>query len=108
MGENDRMAEKQVSRSARYAADFEAAQEELIRLLESLTDEQWRMVGRNYPQRLNDEDEDRRVGVIAHHVAVTQPWIMGRIEGMLAGRTLPPPDLDNARHAAEQAGVSRE
>ena len=67
------MAEEHVSRSARYAADFEAAQEELITLLESLTDEQWRMVGRNYPQRLNDEDEDRPIGVIAHHVAVTEP-----------------------------------
>ena len=33
---------------------------------------------------------------------------MNRIEGMLAGRTLPPPDLDNARHAAEHASVSRE
>lgn len=102
------MGEEHVSRSARYAADFEAAQEELIRLLASLTDEQWRMVGRNYPRRLNDEDENRPIGVIAHHVAVTQPWIMNRIEGMLAGRTLPPPDLDNARHAAEHATVSRE
>ena len=103
------MSAPQTSRAAGYAAAFEAAQNEFIRLVESLTDEQWREVGRNYPQRLNDEDEQRSVGVIAHHVAVNTPWIMERIEAMLEGRPLQPVDIGllNARHAAEHGGVTR-
>jgi hypothetical protein len=103
------MSAPQTSRSAGYTAAFEAAQSEFIRLVESLTDEQWREVGRNYPQRLNDEDEQRSVGVIAHHVAVNTPWIMERIEAMLEGRPLQAVDIGllNARHAAVHGGVTR-
>ena len=46
------------SRSAEYADRFEAAQDEFIRLLEPLTGEQWNRTGQNYPQRINDEDEN--------------------------------------------------
>lgn len=97
-------------RAAQYAAAFEAAQAEFIRLVESLADEQWRRLGRNFPQRFNDEDEQRSVGVIAHHVAINTPWIMDRIQRMLEGRPLPPADFQqlNAQHAAEHSGVSRE
>jgi DinB superfamily len=100
----------QGSRAARYAAAFEAAQRDLIRLIESLSDEQWRRVGRNFPQRLNDEDEHRSVAVIAHHVAVNTPWILDRIERTLDGRPLPPADVGalNALHASEHAAVSRD
>jgi hypothetical protein len=100
----------QGSRAARYAAEFEAAQRDLIRVIESLSDEQWRLVGRNFPQRLNDEDEHRSVGVIAHHVAVNTPSILDRIERVLDGRPLPPADFGalNARHASEHADVSRD
>ena len=102
------MSAPQTSRAAQYAAAFEAAQNEFIRLVESLTDEQWREVGRNYPQRLNDEDEQRSVRVIAH-VAVNTPWIMERIEAMLEGRPLQAVDIGvlNARHAAAHGGVTR-
>jgi DinB superfamily len=98
------------SRAARFAAEFEVAQRDLIRVIESLSDEQWRRVGRNFPQRLNDEDEHRSVGVIAHHVAVNTPRILDRIERMLDGRPLPPADFAalNALHASEHADVSRE
>lgn len=98
------------TRAAEYARQFEAAQREFIDLVESLTDEQWHRGGSNFPQRLNDEDEHRAVGVIAHHVAVNGPWIIDRIEGMLAGRQLNAVDIKtvNARHAAEKANVSRE
>jgi hypothetical protein len=97
-------------RAAQYAAQFEAAQQEFISLVESLTDEQWRRVGRNYPQRFGDEDEGRMVGVIAHHVAISGPLIIDRIERMLDGRPLPQVDfrVSNAKHAEEHADVTRE
>ena len=67
------MAETKTSRSALLAAQFTAAQESFIRLVESLSDEQWWFQGVNTPDlRINDEDETRRVGVIAHHVAMNQ------------------------------------
>jgi len=99
------------SRSAQFADRFEAAQDEFIRLIELVDDEQWRRVGMNYPQRINDEDEGRTLGVIAHHVASLGPFILERIQLMAAGRFLPPVgdfrEL-NARHAAENAGVTRD
>ena len=45
-----------ITRAARYATQFEAAQDEFIKLVESLSDEQWRMTGTNFPERINDED----------------------------------------------------
>lgn len=97
-------------RAESYARQFEIAQTEFTRLVESLTEEQWRRTGRNFPQRVNDEDERRTVGVIAHHVAVSGPWIMDRIEGMLSGTQLTPVDMKsiNAEHASGHAGVSRD
>ncbi|HUY73516.1 MAG TPA: DinB family protein [Candidatus Dormibacteraeota bacterium] len=97
------------TRSSRYAAEFEAAQDEFIRLVESLSDEQWRKVGKNFPDRMNDEDEGRPVGVIADHVAQVEPFIMERIQVMLAGEVPSPVDFRviNARHAAEHAGVKQ-
>jgi len=97
------------TRASRYAAQFEAAQDEFIRLVESLSDEHWRKVGKNFPERVNDEDEGRPVGVIADHVAQTQPFIVERIQSMLAGEIPRPVDFRvfNARHAAEHAGVKQ-
>ena len=104
------MEAPQHARSEQYAAAFEAAQLAFIKLVESLTVEQWLRIGRNFPQRLNDEDEERSVGVIAHHVAINTPWIMERIERMLEGRPLPSVDIRalNARQAAEHAEVSKD
>jgi len=105
------MSESMTSRSAQFADRFEAAQDGFIRLIELLDDEQWRWVGKNYPQRVNNEDERRTVGVIAHHVASSGPFILERIQLMAAGRLLPPVgdfrEL-NARHAAENAAVTRD
>ena len=107
-------------RASRYAAEFESTLTEFIRLIESLTDDQWTLVGRNYPQRLNDEDENRSVGVIAHHVAVSAAGIMKRIQALAEGRPLPPIgsgtqsqpsqaiSSGNAQHAAEHANVTKE
>jgi AcrR family transcriptional regulator len=98
-----------VTRAARYAADFEAAQESFIRLVESLSDAQWAMTGKNFPDRMNDEDEGRSVGVIADHVAQVEPFIVERIQVMLAGEVPSPVDFRaiNAKHAAQHANVSQ-
>ena len=104
------MAETKTSRSAGLADQFEAAQQSFINLVESLTDEQWRMRGVNTPElRQNDEDESRRVGVIAHHVASTQPWIMGRIRAIIEDGPTPPVDFKiiNAEHAIEHADATK-
>jgi hypothetical protein len=99
------------ARSAQYATDFEAAQQDFIKLVEALDEEQWGRVGKNFPQRINEEDEKRPVGVIAHHVAVSGPYIMERIQLMAEGKPLPPPrDFRevNAEHAAEHASVGKD
>jgi hypothetical protein len=104
------MAETNTSRSERIADEFEAAQEGFIRLLESLTNEQWRMRGRNTPgQRINDEDEARPLGVIAHHVAVNEEVIMGRIEAVMRDAPTQPVDFKviNAKHANEYADTTK-
>jgi len=68
------------------------------------------MTGINHPKRMNDEDEARPLGVIAHHVATSGHWIMNPIQGMLGGRPLPPVDFRqvNAKHADEHADVTQE
>ena len=95
----------QTTRSDEFAAEFEAAQDDFIKLIESLTDAEWQMVGQNYPKRTNEEDEGRTVAVIAHHVAVDGPWLISRIQDTLAGRQLQVPDKKqlNAEHATEHA-----
>jgi len=104
------MANTKTSRSERLADQFEAAQENFIRVVESLTPEQWRMRGRNTPgQKINDEDEARPLGVIAHHVAVNQKVIMGRIQLVLHDQPTPPVDFKqvNAKHANEYADTTK-
>jgi hypothetical protein len=79
-------------------------------LLESLTDAQWLLIGKNFPERLNDEDEGRTVGAIAGHVAASEDFIVDRIFRMLEGGTLPPVDVRqvNTTLAARHAGATRE
>ena len=104
------MSDVETTRSAGLADQFEAAQEGFIRLVESLTVEHWRMKGKNTPElRINNEDESRPVGVIAHHVAVNQDWIMNRIKAILEDKPTPPVDFKqiNAHHANEHAHATR-
>src|ERR1700736_2901763 len=89
------------ARSAELAAQYEAAHDDFVRLVESLNDDQWHFTGKNFPQRINDEDEGRPVGVIAHHVATNGDWIMQRIQTMLAGGPLAP--INQREVNAEQA-----
>ncbi len=97
-------------RSDQYARQFESAQDEFIRLVESLNDEQWHLAGKNFPQRINDEDEGRPVGVIAHHVATNGDYITERIQTMLAGGPLAPVNIRavNAEHARSHASVTKD
>jgi hypothetical protein len=97
-------------RSDQYAQQFEAAQDEFIRLVESLNDEQWHLNGKNFPQRINDEDEGRPVAVIAHPVATNGDYITERIQTMLAGGPLAPINQRevNAEHARSHAGVTKD
>jgi hypothetical protein len=104
------VTEAKATRSARLADQFEAAQESFIRLVESLTVDHWRMRGKNTPElRMNEEDESRPVGVIAHHVAVNQDWIMNRIQAIVDDKPTPPVDFKqiNAHHANEHAHATR-
>jgi DinB superfamily len=104
------MADPTASRSAHFALEFEKAQDGFIALVSSLTAEQWRMIGKNHPQRLNDEDERRPVGVIAHHVAQAEKFIIDRIYAMLEDKPIPPADIkaSNAAHAARHAAATKE
>jgi DinB superfamily len=104
------MPDPKATRAARLADQFEAAQEGFIRLVESLTVEHWRTRGKNTPElRTNDEDESRTVGVIAHHVAVNQDWIMNRIKAIIEDKPTPPVDFKaiNAHHANEHSHATR-
>ena len=98
------------TRSAQLAEQFEAAHDEFIRLIESLDDKQWRLTGKNFPRRINDEDEGRPLGVIAHHVATNGDWIMQRIQTMLAGGPLAPVNQReiNSEHARTHAQVTKD
>lgn len=98
------------SRAAKYANDFVSAQRQFIELIESLNDDQWRAAGKNFPERINNVDESRSVGVIAHHVADSEQFIIDRIYLMLEGKPMPPVDFTqaNARHAVQRSGVTRD
>lgn len=98
------------TRVEELASQFEAAQDEFIALIDSLTDEQWQRPEPTTPRGINDEDEGRTVAVMAHHVAITSPLTMARIEDMLAGRRMSPVNTAeiNAEHARENAGCSRD
>jgi len=98
------------ARSARLAEQYEAAHDDFVSVLESLTDQQWHLIGKNFPQRFNDEDEGRPVGVIAHHVASNGDWITERIQTMLAGGPLAPVNQReiNSEHARTHANVTKD
>jgi hypothetical protein len=104
------MAPASASRSGSLADQFETALANFSGVLESLSSEQWRMRGRNTPgMRINDEDEARPLGVIAHHVAVNLKVIMGRIQGAMNQQATAPLDFKqvNARHANEYADTTK-
>jgi hypothetical protein len=98
------------SRSAALAEQYEAAHDEFTRLVESLEDHQWHLTGKNFPQRIDNEDEGRTVGVIAHHVATNGDWITERIQTMLAGGPLAAVNMReiNSEHARSHTNVTKD
>src|SRR3982074_1605233 len=97
-------------RSAQLAEQYESAHDEVFQLVESFSPDQWLVAGKNFPKRIDDEDEGRPVGVIAHHVATNGDWIMERIQTMLAGGPLAPVDLReiNAEQARTYANTTKD
>ncbi|MHB8588600.1 MAG: DinB family protein [Candidatus Dormibacteraceae bacterium] len=98
------------ARSALLADQYEAAHDEFVRLVESLDDNQWLLAGKNFPQRIDNEDEGRPLGVIAHHVATNGDWITERIQTMLVGGPLAPVNMRaiNSEHARSHANVTKD
>ncbi len=86
------------------AARFEAINGELIAAVEGCSDEQWRQPC---------VDEERAVGVVAHHVAIVYPAFARMVGVFAAGETYTPgsgmSDIheSNAQHAKDQAGISK-
>lgn len=97
------------ARSDELARRFEAAGEDFRGLVESLTEQQWRMTGRNHPTiRVGEEDEGRPVAVIAWHVAESMGNQTRWVGAMARGEQPTPPDRGyNARQAQERAAVTR-
>ncbi len=92
------------------AAELEAAAGQLARLVESLTEEQWRLPGLNHPSiRMDPEDERRPVNVIAYHTAASIPTLLARVRARAQGEaTVPPPPDANEREAEAHAAVTKE
>ena len=104
------MAETPTSRSGSLTDQFETTLRNFVRVVEPLNSEQWRMRGSNTPgMRINEEDEARPVGVIAHHVAVNLKVIMSRIETAMREQQAPALDFKqmNARHANEYTDTTK-
>lgn len=86
------------------ATKVEATNNELLELLEGLTDEQWRM---------KCAGEGWAVGVTAHHVAESLGALTGLIQALAAGAQIPAIsmadlDLGNAEHAVRAGAVTRQ
>jgi hypothetical protein len=83
-----------MTRGQRLAAELRAANEELARMLETATEEQWHRVV---------VDEQREVGVVALHVARAHPRIGERVIAMAKELPVPQrrPDLFDERNRRE-------
>jgi hypothetical protein len=75
------------SRGPELAAELEAANRELIELVERLTPAQWRLRGANAPGWDFGEDEARTVGQIALHSANQHLIQMELVRTIAAGET---------------------
>jgi hypothetical protein len=91
-------------RAEALASQFEAAYNELIAAIEACTDSQW---------HTRCPDEERSVGVVAHHVAGALRAAAGWVRTVVAGQPLPPLTAEyidqlNAQHAERHSGHSRD
>jgi hypothetical protein len=94
-----------VNRSEAFAGELERVNAELVEYLWGLEGDQWLTTGVNSPiMRMGDEDENRPVGTIAHHVAGGYRRSNDALHAAVAGEPLRPPGSgDTAREAAEHA-----
>lgn len=91
-------------RAEALASRFEAANNEFIATIEGCTDAQWHM---------KCPDEDRPVGVVAHHVAGAQRAAAGWMRVVAEGQPLPPLTMElidqlNARHAERHSTIGKD
>lgn len=91
-------------RATALADDFETANDDLIRLVEGLSDAQW---------ATRTDAEQWPVAVAARHIAGAHAFITRRVEAVAESQPLPPMppdgiDAENARDAERYANVSRD
>jgi uncharacterized damage-inducible protein DinB len=93
-----------MTQAQELAERFEQANNDVIAAAERYSDEQW---------RAHCADEERSVGVMAHHIASSHPMLIGMMQTIASGQQLPPITGDmihqaNAAHALEHAGCSKD
>ncbi len=91
-------------RAEALAAKFEEANNDVISMVESASDDQWKAVC---------ADEGWSVGVVAHHVAGGYPLIAGLVGALASGAEIPPLtteqlDQGNVQHAKDHADCTKE
>ena len=94
-----------MSRSETLAAEFERVSAELVDYVRGLDRSQWLTRGVNSPiLQVGDEDENRPIGTIAHHVASAYLRSATNLRLMAEGQPVSRPEAGSAaRHAAEHA-----
>lgn len=91
-------------RAEALASRFAAANDEFVATIEECTDAQW---------RTTCPDEERPVGVVAHHVAGAQRAAAGWMQAVASGQPLPPLTIElinqlNARHAERHSTTGKD
>lgn len=91
-----------MSRADDLAADFERDCTAFADYVASLSPEQWRAIAVNHPEIVQGGDENRPVGVVAHHVGDMIPTLTEIARRRACGEQTPSIDVNtvNARHAA--------
>lgn len=94
-----------MTRAAELAAEFERACTEFADYVASLSADEWHVPAVNHPEIVRGADENRPVGVVAHHVGESIPTIAEIARQRAAGEETVAFDIDasNARHAAINA-----
>jgi hypothetical protein len=93
-----------MTRAEDLAAELEGAYLGFADHVASLSPEEWRATCANHPEIVRGRDEERPVGVVAHHVGETLPTLAQRALRLAAGESpvpLSPADIEgiNAKHA---------
>jgi hypothetical protein len=91
-------------RSQALADKFEAAHNDLISTIESIPDDKWQLTCQN---------DERPVGVVAHHVGVSYASTFESVRMAGTGQPVPPMSMEmfnamNAEHAVENASCTKE